>query len=329
VAAIAFQGVEYDCGETETVLEALLRQGVEIPYSCRIGQCLTCLLRGLDGLVPEDAQAPLRETMRRQGYFLACCCRPTSALTVALPDTETAFAKAVVTAVEPLSTRVCRLRLAPQVPFDYFAGQFINLRRDDGLTRSYSLASVPGLDAAAELHIKRHNGGAMSNWVFDRLSPGDTLEFQGPNGDCFYVPGRPEQPLLLLCNGTGLAPLYGIVRQALASGHSGPIHLYHGSRYADGLYLSDELSALAAAHANVRYVPCLSGTRAAQGCRPGRAEAVAFADHPDLDGWRLFLCGCPPMVETAKKQAYLAGARLGDIHADPFTLRELRAEPRP
>jgi len=329
VAAIAFQGVEYDCAETETVLDALLRHGVEIPYSCRIGQCLTCMLRGLDGLVPADAQAPLRETMRRQGYFLACCCRPQSALTVSLPDTETAFACAVVTAVEPLASQICRLRLEPDGPFDYFAGQFINLRRGDGLSRSYSLASVPGQDATLEVHVKRHNGGAMSNWVFDRLAPGDTLEFQGPNGDCFYVPGRPEQPLLLLGNGTGLAPLYGILRQALAAGHSGPIHLYHGSRHADGLYLRDELLALAAAHANVRYVPCLSGPRGAPGCHPGRVETAAFADHADLDGWRLFLCGYPPMVETAKKQAYLAGARLGDIHADPFTLRELRATPRP
>ena len=52
------------------------------------------------------------------------------------------------------------------------------------------------------------------------------------------------------------------------------------------------------------------------------------ADQPQLVGWRLLLCGSPPMVEGAQRQAYLAGADLADIHADAFTLRELRKVPR-
>ena len=47
-----------------------------------------------------------------------------------------------------------------------------------------------------------------------------------------------------------------------------------------------------------------------------------------LDGWRVFLCGYPPMVHGAKKLAYLAGAALEDILTDPFELRELRQMPR-
>jgi len=328
MAAIAFRGVEYECRDSETVLDALLRQGVALPYSCRAGQCLTCVLRGLDGLVPPEAQAPLRETLRRQGYFLACCCRPQGPLTVSLPDEGALYARARVLQNEPLAPLIRRLRLETAVPIDYAAGQFVNMRRADGLTRSYSLASVPGQDATLEVHVKRHTGGAMSTWVFENLRPGAEVDLQGPNGACFYVSGRPEQPLLLIGNGTGLAPLYGIVRAALAAGHSGPIHLYHGSRHAEGLYLRDELAAMAARHANFRYAPCLSGSADTQGCRPQRAERAAFADHADLGGWRLFLCGCPPMVKEAQRQAYLAGVDLADIHADPFTLRELRKEPR-
>jgi NAD(P)H-flavin reductase len=134
--------------------------------------------------------------------------------------------------------------------------------------------------------------------------------------------------MLLIGNGTGLSPLIGIVRDALARGHGGEIHLYHGTRHAAGLYFMDELRALAARHANFVYWPCLSGGDTLKGARGGRAEEVAFADHGGLRDWRVFLCGYPPMVEKAKKLAYLAGAVLDHIHADPFDMRELRQKPR-
>jgi NAD(P)H-flavin reductase len=56
------------------------------------------------------------------------------------------------------------------------------------------------------------------------------------------------------------------------------------------------------------------------GMREGRAEAQALCDHPQLKGWRVYLCGHPGMVQTAKRKAYLAGASLTDIYADPFVL---------
>ena len=328
MAEIAYQGAKYDCRDSETVLDALLRQGVELPYSCRVGLCLICMLRATKGAVPPEAQQDLREALRLQGYFLACQCRPAQAMEVAGPEDADVSGRARVTGVERLGPKVCRLRLEPAAPLYYRAGQFLNLRREDGLTRSYSLASVPRLDDTLELHVKRLPGGRMSNWIFDGLTPGETLDIQGPNGACFYVPGQPDQDILLIGNGTGLAPLIGIARDALHDGHRGALRLYHGTRHAEGLYLHGDLEALAMAHGNFTYVPCLSGAPTAPGCRAGRAETAALADHPDLAGWRVYLCGYPPMVHAAKKQAYLAGAALDDIHADPFELRELRATPR-
>jgi len=45
-----------------------------------------------------------------------------------------------------------------------------------------------------------------------------------------------------------------------------------------------------------------------------------------LAGWRVFLCGLPDMVHATRKQAYLKGARLADIHADAFELAARDAE---
>ncbi len=324
---IRYGGGEYAGLPDETVLDTLLRNGADAPYSCRKGSCLSCMMRSASGDMPAGAQDGLRDTLRDQGYFLACRCIPTGDMDVAAPDDAAVFGRAIVTEVECLAPTICRVRLEPATPLYYHAGQFINLRRGDGLVRSYSLASVPGIDGFLELHVKRLEGGEMSNWIFDGLKPGAALDFQGPNGACYYLPGEPDRPLLLIGNGSGLAPLYGIARDALHDGHAGPVHLYHGSRMASGLYLRDALAALAGEYPNFHYSPCLSGENAA-GCRDGRAETVAFADLPDLHGFRLYLCGYPPMVAAARKMAFLAGAALPDINADPFDLREMRKQPR-
>lgn len=325
---IRYRGSAYLSEPAETVLDVLLRHGVELSYSCRKGTCLSCLLRVRNGALPPDSQEGLRETLRENGYFLACRCVPARDLDIAAADDAALFERATVAGLERLSESICRVLLAPAKPLDYRAGQFINLRRHDGLVRSYSLASVPRLDKYLELQVKRLPGGLMSNWIFDDLRPGESVDFQGPNGESFYLPSDPAQPMLLIGNGSGLGPLSGIARDALHDGHRGSVWLYHGSRAPEGLYLQETLRRLARAHANFSFVPCLSGAAAPAGHRVGRAEAVAFAEHGELVGWRVFLCGSPAMVHAAKKAAYLAGAKLDHIHADPFELRELRKTPR-
>ena len=168
----------------------------------------------------------------------------------------------------------------------------------------------------------------MSQWIIDTLQVGDAVDIQGPNGACFYLPGREQEALLLIGTGTGLAPLMGIARDALTSGHLGPIYLYHGSHSAAGLYRRPQLAALAAQHENFHAVFCASGAAVESDCIAGRAHDIAFGRHTDLSGFRVYLCGAPAMVHAAKKTAYLQGARMQDIYADPFENKDLRQTPR-
>ena len=45
-------------------------------------------------------------------------------------------------------------------------------------------------------------------------------------------------------------------------------------------------------------------------------------------GLRWKAIASPAMVHAAKKTAYLQGARMQDIHADPFENKDLRQAPR-
>lgn len=318
---LIFNSEIYDCAENETVLDTLLGHGISIPSSCRSGTCQTCMVRAVQGTPPEASQKGLKATLKAQNYFLACSCHPQGDLEVALPDTDAARIKVTVHSIQALSHDIVSLGLHCDQPVEYRAGQFINLFKDSAMGRSYSLASVPACDTHLQLHVRKVPDGRVSGWVHHDLSLGDTVEISAPIGNCFYVPGNPEQPMLLIGTGSGLAPLYGIARDALSQGHNGPIRLYHGSRNPEGLYLVDELRDLAALHENFVYIPCVSGTSSPEnGYATGRALDVAIADIPKLNGWRIFLCGNPDMVKMAKKKAFLTGAAMKDIYADAFTL---------
>ncbi|MEH6404147.1 MAG: FAD-binding oxidoreductase [Sneathiella sp.] len=325
---LLFDGIGYEGAVGDTVLDVLLSAGADVQHSCKLGRCHTCLLKCSKGDVQPKAQKGLRKSLAYEGYFLACQNELQEDLTIASPDAPTFYQPATILGVEKLSASICRVFLEPDEPFDYQAGQFIGLRRFDGVVRSYSLASIPGLDNVLELHIEKYATGEMSNWIYENAKPGDRIDFQGPNGHCFYMPDQKKGNLLLVGNGTGLAPLLGILKSALSSGHKGKIALYHGSEKISGLYLHSYLKKLEEMHSNLYYFPCISSDGFMEGFRQSAADQSAFSDFRDLKNWRVYLCGGPSLVNSAKIQAYMQGAATEDIYADTFDLKELRQFPR-
>ena len=292
------------------------------------------MMRAASGDPGEAAQGQVKDTLRVQGYFLACVCRPESDLTVALACDEDVSAPARIGPVTVAGAGVLRVCLEPEEPLPFRAGQYITLQRRDGLSRSYSIASLPARQPGegiqpVELHVRVRRGGAMSGWLAS-ATPGTPVRIRGPAGHCFYMPGQPEQPLVLAGTGTGIAPLAAVARDAIANGHTGPISVVHGAASPDGLYLHDELREFAAAYPAVRYRGCvLSGSM--PGVYTGDiADAVLTevvdAGRPEGDPLgradarkpRGFLCGGSGSVRRIRKALFLAGLSLREIFADEF-----------
>ncbi|MDZ4860125.1 MAG: 2Fe-2S iron-sulfur cluster-binding protein [Candidatus Hydrogenedentes bacterium] len=314
---IVFEGEILHLPLGATVLDALEAAGKDVRSSCRSGICQTCMMQALEGSPPAKAQAGLRDTLRVQRYFLACMCIPEERLVIGRPGAGFRCV-ATIAKLQLLNDSVSEVRLRCADTFDYRPGQFVNLVNPDGIVRSYSLASIPGVDDTLALHVARVPGGAMSGWVHERAKPGDSVELLGPHGNCFYVPGNTTQPLLLVGTGTGLAPLLGILTDALRQGHDGPIHLFHGSVRKAGLYLVDRLRALAERAPQFHYHPCVLEGDVDAGMHLGPIDAHVPEILLALKGFRVYLCGHPDLVKKLQKQTFLMGASLKEIFADPF-----------
>jgi CDP-4-dehydro-6-deoxyglucose reductase, E3 len=306
----------FQLDEGESVLDALLRNGVKLSYACKSGSCGSCMLRAQEGVVPPRAQAGLKDSWKAQGYFLACVCVPEVDLTVSPVGADVRIPAAIVS-IAGLSASVKQVRLHCYTSLDFRAGQYVTITRADGLSRSYSIASLPEQDVI-ELHVRLIPNGRMSGWLHHEAQPGDRLTILGPAGECFYVPGKEDQPLLLAGTGTGLAPLWGVLRDALRSGHRGPIHVYHGAVHQSGLYLCDELRGLADAHEQINYTAVLLNGDPAPGTAIGAMDKVILERFPKLAGWRAYMAGDPETVRSLKMQLFLAGMGSRDMFADPF-----------
>jgi len=63
----------------ESILDTLLEQGWDAPYSCHSGACATCMAKVLHGKVEMDACFALNDQEIANGYILTCQSHPTTA----------------------------------------------------------------------------------------------------------------------------------------------------------------------------------------------------------------------------------------------------------
>lgn len=293
------------------LLDALNQAGVAVPYSCRAGSCHACLVQCVQGLPSDSRPDALSDEQRRRGWRLACQCQVVEDLQVETFDPQRDGQPARVIGLDWLSPSVLRLRLQPERPLRYRAGQHLVLWTATQVARPYSLASLPEEDRFLEFHLDCRHPGQFSD-AARQLQVGDTLslgELRG--GALHYDPDWQQRPLWLLAAGTGLAPLFGILREALRQDHQGPIRLIHLAHDSSEHYLAKPLAALAANR------PQLS-VELWQGAELTAALAqLRLVSRQTL----ALLCGHPDSVEAFARRLYLAGLPRNQLLADVFLPR--------
>jgi CDP-4-dehydro-6-deoxyglucose reductase/ferredoxin-NAD(P)+ reductase (naphthalene dioxygenase ferredoxin-specific) len=324
-------GQTIDVDEGDPILDSAILAGIDFPSSCQSGNCGTCKVELVSGEVALEPYSDfaLTDEERADGFILACRAIPKSDCEVTWDDPDDIEAHqrrwltCKVDEIERVTHDIVRLRLTVvrggQLIFS--GGQYMSLKFGDMPARDFSPANCPDFEPL-EFHVRRIDGGVVSQYVFEDLKVGDMVEAEGPFGVSHLRTGH-RGPIVVVAGSTGLAPALSIVEAAIDWGMEQSIRLYYGARAERDLYDLKRLAELAANNDNVSIEIVLSEPDAplAVGRREGLVtDAVAedFKNPSSLDGAKAYIAGPPAMVEAAARLLETLGVRRRDCHADAF-----------
>ena len=325
-------GQSFTCQPGETMLEAAIRQGVDLPYGCQNGACGSCKVKKLAGEVAlgDHQSNALSEVEEKHGFVLTCCGVAHS--DVVLESRQMTSAGAFAIKKMPIRVRsmarkspdvmLLKLQLSADDGFAYYAGQYVEFILQGGKRRSYSIANAPhtlAADTALELHIRHMPGGKFSDHVFGSMKEKDILRIEGPYGS-FFLREDSTKPIILLASGTGFAPIKAIIEQLQFKGSTRAATLYWGGRRPIDLYLEDWIKTKLTEMPRLRYVPVISDALPEDAwCgRTGFVHQAVLQDFPDLSPYQVYACGAPIVVDSARVAYAQASLPTDEFYADAF-----------
>jgi ring-1,2-phenylacetyl-CoA epoxidase subunit PaaE len=80
IATVISEGARFELpvAEGEAIIDAAIRAGRSLPYSCKGGMCCTCRARLVEGRVEMAVNYSLEPWELKAGYVLTCQSRPTT-----------------------------------------------------------------------------------------------------------------------------------------------------------------------------------------------------------------------------------------------------------
>ena len=211
--------------------------------------------------------------------------------------------------------------------FAFNQGQYLTLRTEvDGadLRRSYSICA--GIDdGELRVGVRKVAGGLFSNWINQRLKPGDEVQVMPPQGR-FFVPLDPasRRHYLGVAGGSGITPILSIMKSVLGREPLSRFTLIYANRAAKSTMFKEEIEDLknrCMARLSLHHVfsgedtelPLHSGVMN----RDKLGEFMArLVDARSID--HAFVCGPYQMNDEAEAALLAAGVAEERIHIERF-----------
>ncbi len=316
-----------------SVLESALAAHLNLPHSCKGGNCGSCRARLVAGSVsyPRGRTLGLSEAEAAAGYVLLCQAVPEGDLVVEareirrVTDVEIKTLPCRVERLERLAADVMGLylRLPAVEDFHFRAGQYLDVMLPGGRRRSFSIASPPHDAGLIELHVRRVGAGEFTERVFSTLAAGALLQIEGPLGQFVYrEPADPATagPLVLVAGGTGFAPVKSILRHLLETGVRRPLHLYWGARHEADLYQDAWVRERLTRFTELRYVPVLSMAAPDEAARyrTGFVHEAVLADFAQLATAEVYAAGPPALIAALQATLPARGLAPERLYFDSF-----------
>ena len=328
-------GVEMEVEEGEWVLDAAFRQGIAVPHGCREGQCSSCKCILLDGDAEVESYSTfaLPDYERETGHILLCRSYAFSDLTIELLNFDEDLMRraiavktfdGVLSAVTELTHDTRLLEVQLEQPMKFWAGQFVEICVPSAsVTRSYSMASTLSSPTKLQFIIRKYPDGAFSSLIDTTLEPGTAVTLKGPFGMCFRREEQPG-PMILVGGGSGMSPLWAILKDHIESGEQRPIRFFYGARTRKDLFFLDEFAAISAQLTDFEFIPVLSQATVEDAWHGETGFVHEAVDRilreqalpGELDA---YTCGPPPMIDALLPVLQRLGVALDHTYVDKFT----------
>lgn len=327
IITIAPSGRRFSARPGETILNAALRHGVVLPYSCKNGTCASCKCRLVEGkiLYPYNPPSALDFDELHGGRALSCQAVPEGDVVIEarelsqVADIPVRKLPARVESLDKFTPEIMRLRLKlPKAArLQFLAGQYIDIIQADGKRRAFSIASPPSQSDFLELHIKHVSGGGFTGHVFESMQLKEILRFEGPLGT-FFIRRGSSRPLVLMGGGTGFAPLKSMIEELIEAGDERPLRLFWGVRQASDLYARELIAQWSQTHPDFRFVPVLAEAGEDWSGERGLVHDAVLRQVDDLAAHEVYMSGPPAMISAARSAFLAAGVPEDRLYYDSF-----------
>lgn len=305
---VTIDGSAFTARRGDVLLDAALKNGIDLPYSCRAGHCGTCCVQLISGQVQggEGIDA---------GVVHACQCRIAGDIVVAkLARSRSRSVEGELVSLRPLSREATEVQIRIDTPLPHHAGQYAQVQFKGFPARPFSITQpllANPADNSIYFHVRRMKDGRVTPALGKRIRRGHSVKVTGPFGQAHFRPNSGGR-LVLVGTSTGFAPIWSIAIAALREDPQRMMMVIAGGRSIESLYMAPALSRLAR-FPNVHVVPVCSA--------PNLASPHLLRGRPTdylpllLPTDQIYVCGAPGMVDSVKAIAAHYGAA---CHADPF-----------
>ena len=332
-------GVSIPCEEGDYLLDLCEARESPIKFSCRAGACGACVIdiattpEGLNAMSARE-----RRTLESVGadltrHRLACITRVMKDVEIGEATTASSERarqtgirpgfEAEVIASRHLADQVREVtfRLIQPATISFLPGQYLSftVADFDHIRRSYSLASSPADRRQVTVCVRAVSGGRGSNYIH-RLEIGDHVRFDGPYGE-FVLRQGSRRDVLLVANGTGVAPMMSILRHLIDAQSARSVRLYFGLRHVHDMFYQEELDQFARHLPNFQFRYCLSQPYPALwNGFVGRVTDLLASEVTQevVARSESYLCGGRSMVDDAKAILLARGMPADAIYHEQF-----------
>ncbi|MDP3698253.1 MAG: FAD-dependent oxidoreductase [Nanoarchaeota archaeon] len=224
--------------------------------------------------------------------------------------------QATVLENKKLTHDVILLSLSAPKDFSFLAGQFVTVRVENGTEfrlKSYSILNPPSEKGKVDLCIKLIDGGFASE-VLRKAKKGDSFQIKGPLGHFVFEEDDKNQEIWLIGGGTGVAPLYSMLKEHLAAFKNKKFFLILSVREKKDLFLQEELTQLGKKYANLTYIPTLTQEK-------WKGATGRVQEHLPADGENktFYICGLKELVLETKEVLLRKRVALRNVKSERYS----------